>query len=36
MTLDDYLALGGHADAVQQIEDVLASDIRRVTPTDGA
>lgn len=31
MRLTDYVALGGHADRVRPVEDVLTPDIRRVT-----
>ncbi|MCY4289050.1 MAG: 6-hydroxynicotinate reductase [Aestuariivita sp.] len=30
MQLSDYLALGGHQEAVQRIEDVLTPDVRRI------
>jgi len=34
MRLSDYIALGGHADHVKPIEDVLSPDVRRVEQID--
>ena len=35
MKLSDYVALGGHAEAVQRIEDVITPDVRRVSSKNG-
>ena len=34
MRLSDYVALGGHADAVRPIEDVITPEVRRVGQID--